>query len=198
MVHFYGAPMSSAGRTHWMLEEVGVAYEYHRVNLRDDAGRAEFRAINPSGKIPFLIDGDLRMTESAAINFYLADTYKPELIPAGPHGRARALEWSFWAMTNLQGEAIDVMLHSMRLPEAQRSAEALTSAKRTAQALIDYLETRIGAYVVGDALSVADVNVGSVVNLTLRVGAATAGPKVTAWIEAMRARPGYQKVAAAG
>src|SRR5690349_1623914 len=182
MVHFYGAPMSSAGRTHWMLEEVGVAYEYHRVNLRDDAGRAEFRAINPSGKIPFLVDRDLGMTESAAINFYLAETYKPALIPAGPHGRFKALEWTLWAMTNLQPEAIDVMLHSMRLPAEQRSAETLASAKRTAQELIDYLETRIGAFVVGDALSVADVNVGSVVNLALRIGAATAGPKVTAWI----------------
>jgi len=198
MIHFYGAPMSSAGRTHWMLEEVGVAYEYHRVNLRDDAGRAAYRAINPSGKVPFIVDGDFRMTESAAINFYLAETYKPALIPAGPHGRFKALEWTLWVMTNLQPEAIDVMLHSTLLPAEKRNADTAASAKQTAQALIDYLETQIGAFVVGDALSVADVNVGSVVNLALRIGAATAGPKVTAWIEMLRARPGYQKVASGG
>jgi glutathione S-transferase len=198
MIHFYGAPMSSAGRTHWMLEEVGVPYEYHRVNLRDEASRNELRAINPGGKIPFIVDGDVALAESAAINFYLADRYKPALMPADVGGRARVLQWSFWAMTNLQPRALDVMFHAMMLPAEKRNAETLASAKQTSQALLDHFETEVGTYLVGDRLSVADVIAGSVVNLALRAGAATGGPKTTAWIEALRARPGYQKAATGG
>jgi glutathione S-transferase len=50
MIHFYGSPNSSAGRTHWLLEELHIPYEYQRVSARDGQTRApEFLAMNPSG-----------------------------------------------------------------------------------------------------------------------------------------------------
>ena len=50
---FYGSPMSSAGRTHWMLEEIQVPYEYKRISLREgDNKKPEFLAINPGGRFP--------------------------------------------------------------------------------------------------------------------------------------------------
>jgi len=197
MIHFYGAPMSSAGRTHWMLEEVGVPYEYHRVNVRDPAAMAEFVKVNPGGKIPYLIDGDVRLAESAAINFYLAETYKPELLPRDPIARVQALQWSFWALTNLQPESLKVM-HGMMAPTDQRDDDAVKTSKERCQRLLDTLEAQLDTYLVGGTLSVADINAGSVVNLALRVNAATAGPKTAAWIEGLRARPAYKKATTAG
>jgi glutathione S-transferase len=195
MIQFYGAPMSSAGRTHWMLEEVGVPYEYHRVKLRDEAASAELRKINPAGTVPFLVDGDLRLGESCAINFYLAETYKQDLIPPGVIGRSRALYWSFWAMTNLQPVALDAMfamIPATDRPPGRGSPEALPHTKATAARLLDYLESQLDGYLVGSTFSVADVIAGSVVNVAIRGNAATPGPKTLAWMEGLRARPPYQ------
>ena len=192
MIIFYGAPASSAGRTHWMLEEVGVRYEYRRVDLQDPLVMEEFRQLNPGGKVPFIIDGDLRLFESAAINLYLAERYKPELFPTSLVERALCYQWSFWSITNLQPEALAFMFQVMR-PEGTRDEKVMAAAKDNVAQLIAQLELALtGPFLVGDRFSVADVNAGAVANLALRAGAAQPGPRVGMWIEALRARPAYQ------
>jgi glutathione S-transferase len=200
MIQFYGAPMSSAGRTHWMLEETGVAYEYHRINPRDAAAdRAAFLAISPGGRIPFIIDGDFRLQESIAINFYLAEKYAPKMWATTIEDRARIYSWTSWAMTNLQGPALDVMRHTVLLPADQRRPQAVEDGKKLAQRLADEFEAALhGPFILGDNLTVADINVGSVMNLADRVRACTLGPKTTAWLAALRERPAYKKATSAG
>ncbi len=120
-IQFYGAPMSSASRTHVMLEECGVPFEYHRVNNRDPEAKAAYLKINPSGKIPFLVDGDLQLVESVAINFYLAEKYAPQLWSTDVAERARIYSWSLWGISTLQHDALRVMHHSMIVPPEHRS-----------------------------------------------------------------------------
>ena len=82
MIELYGSPMSSAGRTRWMLEEVGVSYEYRRVDTRAGQTRTpEYLRMYGGGTVPVLRDGDLVLGESMAINFYLAEKYGPDLLP---------------------------------------------------------------------------------------------------------------------
>jgi glutathione S-transferase len=198
VIIFYGSPMSSAGRTHWMLEEVGVPYEYKRVDLRDEASRGELLSANPGGKIPFLIDGDVRLAESMAINFYLAEKYKPELMPRDLAERALVYQWSFWGISNFQPEALKVMLHSMFLPEDERVPRIAEAAKRECDRYLAFLEKSFaGEYILGKGFTVADVNAGSAVNLGLMVGGAV-GPKVAGWMERLKARPAYQRAAQNG
>ncbi|MBV8759639.1 MAG: glutathione S-transferase family protein [Deltaproteobacteria bacterium] len=182
-IHFYGAPMSSAGRTHLMLEEVGVPYQYHQVNLRDAAAKADFLKINPGGKVPFLIDGDLRLFESIAINFYLAEKYAPQLWSTSVEDRARIYAWSLWAITNVQ-------------PEALRAMRGTDEAKPHCQRYVDELEAALpgAGYLVGGKYSVADVNVAATMNLIAATGAAPLGPKTKAWFEGIKARPAWQKL----
>src|SRR5262249_40551133 len=126
---FYGATMGSSARTHWMLEEVGAPYEVKQVNLRDPALRSEDMAkVNPGGKIPCLADGDFKLFESMAINFYLAEKYKPELLPQDAAGRALAYQWSFWAITNLQLEVMRFLQNTTFLPEAERNPKIAEAA----------------------------------------------------------------------
>ncbi len=196
MMKFYGSPMSSAGRSRWMIEETGAPYDYVVVNAREGGTRTpEFLAKNPSGKIPFLEDGEVKLFESMAINFYLAEKYKPEMWSADPIERATIYQWTFWSITNLQPEALTVMRHTMMLPEEQRNPALVEPAKKECARHIAVLEQALVAEnLLGDRFTVADVNVGSVVNLVLRIGAAAdPAPKVAAWMERLRARPAYQR-----
>lgn len=196
MIEFYGAPASSAGRTHLVLEECGVPYNYHRTNLRDPATKAEFLKINPSGRVPFIIDGDLRLQESIAINFYLAEKYAPQLWATDLAERAQIYSWSLWCMTNLQPEVMRFVRHTAFIPAESRSPYEVETGKASTQKLSDELERALAGseYLVGGKLSVADYNVASVVNLIVGFKVAPLGSRTQAWLDAMKARPAWQNV----
>jgi len=201
MIVFYGSPRSSATRTHWMLEEVGVPYEYRRVDLgKPRAERpADFQGASPGGKVPAIVDQGKPFFESMAINLYLAETYRPELGPRDSAERAEMLQWSFWIASNVHPLLIVVLYHTALLPEGERRAE---EAEKNRGWSADYLALLDQALVdkqwlVGDRFTVADVNVGSVVRLATRVNVPL-GPNVVAWSERLAARPSYQKAFKAG
>jgi len=200
MIQFWGAPASSSGRTQWMLEEVGTPYEYHRVNTRDRASYTpEFLAASPGGKVPAIDDGGFRLTESIAINFYLAEKYKPELMGTGLREHALVHQWSLWAITNLQPELMSVMMHSSLLPESERDPKVLAEAMLAADPLVSLLDRCLGdgEYLVGGRFSVADVNVGSVVYIAKFLGLVGDGrPATNAWLGRLRERTAFQRARA--
>ena len=93
----YWAPQTRSPRAFWMLEEAGIDYETELVDIRaenrDDS--AVFRAASPMGKVPALIDGEVQMSESAAICLYIADRYcSGRLAPAADDAqRGKFLYW---------------------------------------------------------------------------------------------------------
>ncbi len=81
MITIYGSPRSSSGRCFWCLEEVGETYNAKPLNFKEKEHKSPaYLKINPNGKAPTLTDDDFVIWESIAINFYLAETYKPELL----------------------------------------------------------------------------------------------------------------------
>jgi glutathione S-transferase len=195
MIQLYGSPMSSAGRCLWLLEEAGVAYERKDVNLRDPEARARYAAeVFAGGKIPYLIDGEVRLFESMAINGYLAAKYKPELLPTDLHSRALVDQWSYWAITNLQPHAYKVLMHTSFYPEDQRNPAEAEAGRVGCGRFLAQLEQAIeGEYLVGDSFTLADLNCGSAVNVALRADA-QAGPRTSAWMQRLRARPAFKKI----
>ena len=81
----YWSPQTRSTRALWMLEEAGVEYERELVDIQNPErdNTPEFLDASPMGKVPALVDGDTRMSESAAICLYIADRYAPgTLAPA--------------------------------------------------------------------------------------------------------------------
>jgi glutathione S-transferase len=189
--------MSSAGRTHWMLEEVGVHYEYRRISLRDgDNKKPEFLKMNPAGKIPTLQDGNVTLTESMAINFYLAEKYGKGLMPADLVERARVYEWSFWAISNVQPLLLAILLNTMIRPETERDPKAVDAARQQLPAYLDVLNRALHGkeYLVGNRFTVADINAASVIGLSSFVGVDLgAYADAQAWLSRVQARPSFAK-----
>jgi glutathione S-transferase len=180
-----------------MLEEVGVPYEYRRISLRDgDNKRPEFLKVSPGGKIPCLVDSDVTLTESMAINFYLAEKYAKGLMPADVAERAHVYEWSFWAITNVQPLILAILLNTMIRPEGERDMKAVAAARQQIPPYLDVLNRALQGkeYLVGSRFSVADLNAASVIGLGSFVGVDFgAYPNMQAWINRVQGRPSFAK-----
>jgi glutathione S-transferase len=90
-------------RARWTLQELGVDFEAVTVNLvAGEHRRPEFLAVNPSGKIPVLVDDDIVLTESVAIVVYLAEKYPASgFLPSDPNARAEVMRWLLFTRPNL-------------------------------------------------------------------------------------------------
>ena len=99
MLQLYGNPRSRAIRCLWMLEEVGLPYQLLDKSTRaDDLQSSEYLRLNPNARIPTLVDGDVVLWESMAINLYLAQKYEGPMHCKDAAVLGRAAQWSFWAM----------------------------------------------------------------------------------------------------
>ncbi|MBA3582290.1 MAG: glutathione S-transferase family protein [Gammaproteobacteria bacterium] len=194
MLTLYGAPQSNADRSAWLLYEANVAFDYQKLDLRSAEGRAAFAKINPALKMPYLVDGDVQIGESIAINFYIAEKYAPTLWGDTPEQRAQIYYWSLFAITNLLKDVLEVLGHTRVLAEELRSPKLAERSKDLAIRYLAVIEEALkDEYLLGSRFTVADVNVGSVVHLADRIKITTLGPRTSAWLARLRARPAYQK-----
>jgi glutathione S-transferase len=164
-ITLWGIGSSRALRVHWTLIELNLDYETVPIRNRTPAMESpEYLAINPRKKIPTLRDGDLFLTESAAIVTYLAETYSTDerrLIPQARKDRALYFEWISFVSMELDATALYVLRRHEGLPEIYGEAP---TASATARA---YFDRMIGAaalrlddrrrYLLGDAFSGADI-----------------------------------------
>lgn len=199
MITLYGSPRTSAGRCLWCLEETGVAYENKNVDMRARENKSEtYLKINPNGKVPAMVDGDVNLFESMAINFYLADKYKPELLGTTPEERAQSYQWSFWASSELQDPIIQVFIQKVFMPEEKRSQAVIDENMAKLPALLEVLNNALASktYLNGKTFTLADLNTQSVVSIAPHVGVDLSAYKnIDMWIKAISDRPAYQKYA---
>lgn len=147
-------------RPRWMLQELGVPFEAVTVNLpTGEHRRPEFLKVNPAGKLPVLIDGDLVLNESAAIVLYLAEKY-PErgFMPSDLRQRAEVYRWTFFAVTELEQPLWRIARHTSLYPEHQRLPGDVVLASREFDVMAAVLEKHMAdrTFVTGDRLTAAD------------------------------------------
>src|SRR5215472_14447237 len=121
MLQLFGNPRSRAMRCLWMLEEIGQPYQLIEKSTRaDDLQTTEYRRLNPNARIPTLVDGDVVLWESMAINIYLTQKYDGPMHCGGPLLLGLTAQWSFWAMLELEELLLDLLNHRAVLPEFAR------------------------------------------------------------------------------
>jgi glutathione S-transferase len=145
-------------RARWVLQELGVDFEPISVNLfAGEGSRPEFLKLNPAAKIPVLVDGDLVLTESAAIVLYLAEKYR-KFLPTNARGRAEVNRWLLFTVTELEQPLWRIAKNKNLYPQEQRLAADIPLASEDFRRMADVAEKHMQGrnFVVGDDVTVAD------------------------------------------
>ena len=206
-LQLYSFPTPNGVKVSIALEEIGLPYEVHAVNIMaNETWGPEFLALNPNGKIPAIIDPDgpggkpLALFESGAILFYLAEK-TGKLIPADPIGRYQTLQWVFFQMGHIGpmfGQVGFFYKFAGKDIEDKRPLERFVNESKR---LLGVLETRLEGrdWIMGDDFTIADISMlGWVRGLVGFYGAGDivgwgALKRVPAWLERGLARPAVQR-----
>jgi glutathione S-transferase len=179
MLKLYGGARSRASIIQWYLEELGVPYEFVMLDMQAGEHRQpDYLKINPIGKVPAIVDGNLQLWESGAILLYLADKYGKTSL--SPEKRGIFAQWVLFANATL-GPGIFV--------EANREREM----SRLLTPLNEIFEQQ--SFLLGDEFTVADVAVGSIlayIPIMLKLDLSDY-PGVVNYIKRMSERPAFQK-----
>lgn len=206
-LQLYSLPTPNGVKVSIMLEEIGLPYEAHLVDImKNEQATPEFLSLNPNGKIPAIIDPDgpggkpLGLFESGAILVYLADK-TGKLLPADPAQRYETLAWVFWQMASVGpmfGQLGFFHKFAGREIEDKRPLERYRAETRR---LLDVLDARLDGrlWIMGEEYTIADIAVlGWVRNLIGFYGARELVgfdnlKHVPAWLERGLARPAVKR-----
>jgi glutathione S-transferase len=202
MLQLYGNPRSRAMRCLWMLEETGQPYQLVDKNLRaDDLHSADYLKLNPNARIPTLVDGDVVLWESMAINLYLAQKYPGPMHCADAAVLGHAAQWSFWATIEIEMLLLHLLEHRILLAEQARDLSVVERNTLLLQKPLGILNGALAgrSHIAADGFTVADLNVvsilawGKMVRLDL-----SAWPDLKRWLDACLARPANARARAVG
>ncbi|WP_041683387.1 glutathione S-transferase family protein [Pusillimonas sp. T7-7] len=189
----YGLGPTRSLRARWALQELDAEFEFVPVNILAGENRhPDFLRLNPTGKLPVLVDGDLVLTESAAIVMYLAEKYGAKrLMPADLSERAQAYRWSMFAVTELEQPLWRIARHSFVYPEDKRLPQDIALAKEEFVSMAAILDRHLDGreFIVGNTISIADCVTAYVLDWGNENGLIDNFPNLKAYLERMYARP---------
>ena len=180
-------------RVRWTLQELGVDFETITVDLLAGEHRSPaFLKINPAGKLPVLVDGDMVLTESVAIVLYLAEKYRDKgLIPLDPQQRAQMIRWLLFTTTELEQPLWRIARHTTLYPENKRLPGELALAREDFAAMANVLEAYMSGrkFVVGNTATVGDFVLAYTLDWAKLANVLDGLPRLEAYMEEMYARP---------
>ena len=189
---FYTHPQSRGRIVHWMLEELGEPYQTVWLEYGSTMKAPEYLAVNPMGKVPALREGDIVVTESAAICAYLADRFPQRRLapPPGDPARAAYYRWMFFTAGPLE-MATTARALGWQVPEGRSGMVGFGSHG----AAIDALETALqpGPHVCGEHFTAADVVLGSALGWGLMFGTIDKRPAFQAYVGRLQQREAAQR-----
>ncbi|KYG63882.1 glutathione S-transferase [Bdellovibrio bacteriovorus] len=202
MIDLYTAATPNGQKAHLMLEELGIPYKLHKVNLKDlEQKKPEFLAMNPNGRIPVMVDHEgpnkkeVTVFESAAILYYLAERHHKF---GGHHleEKAQIMQWMMYQMS-----AVGPMFGNYYFGKTSLKPENpgfIERFEKESKRIITVLETQLGrhTYFAGSEYTIADMCMFFWINNFFKANpdwfAAT--PGIRRWIGQVAERPAVQKV----
>jgi len=206
-LQLYSAPTPNGVKVSIMLEEIGLPYEPHLVDIgQNESWKPEYLALNPNGKIPAILDPDgpggkpLALFESGAILQYLAEK-TGKLLPTDPALRYETIQWVHFQMAAIGPMFGQVGFFHKFAGKDYEDKRPLQRYVTESKRLLGVLETRLTGrrWIMGDEFTIADVaTLGWVRNLIGFYGAGElvefdALKAVPAWLERGLARPAVQR-----
>ena len=206
-LQLYSLPTPNGVKVSIMLEEIGLPYEVHAINIgKNESHEPAFLSLNPNGKIPAIIDPDgpggkpLGLFESGAILLYLAEK-TGQLLPADAARRYETIQWVFFQMAFV-GPIFGQVGYFFKFAGKEiEDKRPLNRYRDESKRLLRVLDTRLEGrqWIMGDEYTIADISLfGWVRNLIGFYGARDlvdydALSHVPAWLERGLARPAVQR-----
>ena len=190
MYELIGTVKSRAFRVMWMLEELGEPYTHTDTGPHSDI----VKAVNPSGKVPVLREGDAVLTDSTAIMTYLADKHGKLTYPAGTLERARPD-----ALTHQVLDEVDALLwtaarHGFVLPMEYRVAGIKDSLKWEMAINLDRIAHQMtGAFLMGDTMTLPDIVLTHCLGWAINARFAVEDENLRAYMDRLRSREAFQR-----
>ena len=200
MYTLYYFPSNASLAPHMVLEEIGAPYELALVDRNNNEHKnARYLKLNPSGLIPVLIDGDLVLTEAAAICLHLADRHADARLapPLGSNDRAQLYKWLMYLSNTLQAELI-TYYYPDRLGGKTSAEIVQASAEARIGKMLDLIEHHLaysgGPWMLGAQYTIVDPYLMMLARWTRGFAhPARARPALAKFLAAMAGRPAVQR-----
>ena len=205
MVTVYSAPNTRAIRVIWVVEEIGAKAEIKSMPYPPRQHAPDYFAVNPTGMVPLLIDGEVRLSESMAICDYLATKHgSPLVVPTNDPERPQYLQWLWYGESTLMTplSRLNIVRQVERQFERKGGPEVdaiIAGARDHVAERLEMLEQRLGGrdFLAAGRLTLADISVSYPLHLVGMLGVDNLlGPRSVAYHERLRARPAHRRAIA--
>jgi glutathione S-transferase len=200
MMTVYSAPNTRAIRVIWVLEEIGATAEIKSMPYPPREHAPDYFAVNPTGMVPLLIDGEVRLSESMAICDYLATKHgSPLVVPPDDPERPQFLQWLWYGESTLMTPLSRLNIVRQVERKGPEVEVIIAGARDHVAKRLEMLEQRLEGrdFLVAGWLTLAVISVSYPLHLVGMLGVDNLlGPRSAAYRERLRARPAHQRAIA--
>ena len=196
MLKIYHSPATRGFRAIWVCEELSVPYKIVPVNFSAEyRDSAEWRALNPVGKVPVMMDGDTIIFESCAMMQYILDRYGAGQLQPGKEDAAYPyyLQWCWFAEATFARPLGEIVNHRREFkPEL---GDVVSEMKSRATACVKALDAALARrdYLLGETMSAADLSICYTMRGYRRMVSETLPEKVQVYFNSVTALPSYER-----
>ena len=199
MIKFYGrATAFNVIKVGWFLTELGLEFEHIQVGGRfGGLDTAEYGKLNPTRKIPTVVDNGQAIWESHTILRYLAEVYgSDQFYPADPFERSLQNRWMDWSLSVFQPAFIGLFWGYYRTPPSKRDMDFVNARLEQCEFHLNALDGQLAKtrFLAGDNFSIGDIPAGAVLYRLTEIGISVELPaSVDRWYAELKQRAGYQE-----